>query len=65
MLIIFDVTSLFTNIPIDELVHIICGRLLQDKKLVDRTFLSPDRYLYLSVIGTYMNMHTVAKKRKS
>ena len=42
-LISFDVTSLFTNVPIGEAVDIIRDRLRDDEDLVERTPLSPDR----------------------
>ena len=42
MLVSFDVTSLFTKVPIDEAVQVIRDK-LQDEMLVDRTTLSPDR----------------------
>ena len=43
MLVSFDVSSLFTNVPIDEAVRVIRGRLQEDETLEDRTTLSPDR----------------------
>lgn len=43
MLVSFDVSSLFTNVPIDEAVRIIRDKLQGDEILVDRTTLSPDR----------------------
>ena len=43
MLVSFDVTSLFTNVPIDEAVHVIRDKLRGDETLEDRTTLSPDR----------------------
>ena len=43
MLVSFDVSSLFTNVPIDEAVQVIHDRLRRDETLVDRTTLSPDR----------------------
>ena len=42
-LVSFDVFSLFTNVPIDEAVQVICDRLRGDETLVNRTTLSPDR----------------------
>ena len=46
MLVSFDVTSLFTNVPVDEAVQVICDK-LQDETLADRTTLSPDRVVEL------------------
>ena len=43
MLVSFDVSSLFTNVPIDEAVQVIRDRLRGDETLVNRTTLSPDR----------------------
>ena len=43
MLVSFDVTSLFTNVPIDKVVQVIRDKLQGDKTLADRTTLSPDR----------------------
>ena len=43
VLVSFDVSSLFTNVPVDEAVHVICDRLWKDEALADRTTLSPDR----------------------
>ena len=43
MLVSFDVSSLFTNVPIDEAVQVIRDRLRRDETLVNRTTLSPDR----------------------
>ena len=43
MLISFDVTSLFTNMPVDEAVQVIRDKLQGDEMLADRTTLSPDR----------------------
>ena len=43
ILVSFDVSSLFTNVPIDEAVQIIQDRLRKDEILCDRTTLSPDR----------------------
>ena len=43
ILVSFDVTSLFTNVPTDEAVDIIHRRLLEDEELEERTPLSPDR----------------------
>ena len=43
ILVRFDVTSLFTNIPTDEAVDVIHRRLLEDEELEERTPLSPCR----------------------
>ena len=43
MLVSFDVSSLFTNVPVDEAVRVIHDRLQNDVTLCDRTTLSPDR----------------------
>ena len=43
MLVSFDVTSLFTKVPIDEAVQVIRDKLQRDEMLVDRTTLSPDK----------------------
>ena len=43
ILVSFDVSSLFTNVPIDEAVWIIHDRLRNDEMLCDWTTLSPDR----------------------
>ena len=61
----FDVTSLFTNVPVDESVHIIRSKLQDDETLEDRTPLSPNRVAellemrlkstYFSYRGTSMN----------
>ena len=42
MLISFDVTSLFTNVSIDEAVPVIYDKLQGDETLADRATLSPD-----------------------
>ena len=43
MLVSYYVSSLFTNVPVDEAVQVNCDRLRQDEALADRTTLSPDR----------------------
>ena len=40
----FDVTSLVTNVPVDESVHIIRSKLQDDETLEDKTPLSPNRW---------------------
>ena len=47
MLVSFDVTSLFTNVPVDEAVQVIHDKLQGDETLADRTTLSPDRVVEL------------------
>ena len=57
-LVSFDVTSLFTNVPIGEAVEIIRDRLREDEDLVERTPLSPDRIaelLGLCLKSTYFS----------
>jgi hypothetical protein len=41
-LISFDVTALFTSVPVDEVVNIIKDKLMADESLKDRTMLTPD-----------------------
>ena len=43
ILVSFDVSSLFTNVPVGEAVSIIHKRLMEDETLGDRTSLSPER----------------------
>ena len=43
ILVSFDVSSLFTNVPVGEAVSVICERLREDGKLGDRTSLSLER----------------------
>ena len=47
MLVRFDVTSLFTKVPIDEAVQVIRDKLQGREMLVDRTTLSPDKVVEL------------------
>ena len=39
----FDIVSLFTMIPIDEVIGILFQRLQQDENLEERTYMAPDR----------------------
>ena len=43
ILVSFDVSSLFTNVPVGEAISIICVRLREDETLGDRTILSLER----------------------
>ena len=43
ILVSFDVSSLFTNVPASEAHTVICERLREDETLADRTILSPER----------------------
>ena len=64
-LVSFDVTSLFTNVPIGEAIDVIRDRLREDEDLTERTPLSPDRIAellglclkstYFSYGGEFMN----------
>ena len=54
----FDVTSLFTYVPVDESVHIIRNKLQDDETWEDRTPLSSDRVtelLELCLKSTYFS----------
>ena len=44
----FDVKSLFTNVPIDDVLIILMERLQEDKTLSDRTTLDPYCICYLT-----------------
>ena len=41
MMVSFDVSSLFTNVPVDKAEHVIHDKLQEDENLEDRTTLSP------------------------
>ena len=43
MLVSFNMTFLFTNMPVEEAVRVIRDRLQNDRTLSDRTTLSPNR----------------------
>ena len=43
----FDVTLLFTNVPVDESIYVIRNKLQVDETLEGRTPLSPDRVVEL------------------
>ena len=61
-LVSFDVTSLFTNVPIEEAVGVIRDKLREDENLVERTPLSPDRVaelLSLCLKSTYFSFDGV------
>ena len=58
ILVIFDVSSLFTNVPIVEAVDVIHSRLREDEELDERTPLPPDRIaelLGLCLRSTYFS----------
>ena len=57
-LVSFDVTYLFTNVPIGEAVEVIWDKLREDEDLAERTPLSPDRVaklLGLCLRSTYFS----------
>ena len=47
LLVSFDVTSLFTNVPIGEALQVIQAKLREDDSLAERIPLSPDRVVEL------------------
>ena len=56
MLVSFDVSSLFTNVPIQEAVQVIKRELKEDQSLPSRTSLKPERItelLEICLITTY------------
>ena len=46
----FDMSSLFTNVPIGEAVQVIQAKLREDDSLAERTPLSPDRVAELLLL---------------
>ena len=54
-LVSFDVTSLFTNVPIEEAAGVIRDKLREDEDLVERTLLSPDRVVELLSLCSVVN----------
>ena len=63
----FDVSSLFTNVPISEAVDIIRKRLDEDDSLEDRTPLSPQRVaelLQLCLRSTYFSFNGAFYEQK-
>ena len=57
-LVSFDVNSLFTNVPIDEAVHVIHRKLMEEEDLVERTPLPAERIaelLQLCLKSTYFS----------
>ena len=55
-LVSFDVTSLFTNVPIGKAVEVIHGKLGEEDDLIERTLLLPNRIAELlgSVLKIYI-----------
>ena len=51
-MVIYDVSSLFTNVPIQEAIDAIRDMLQKDETLDERTVLSPDRIV--EVLETYL-----------
>lgn len=49
----FDVTSLFTKVPLDEAMEAIAGKLTQDDTLEERTMLSPVEICHLTNLSMY------------
>lgn len=47
ILVLFDVVSLFTNVPTELAINVACKRLLQDEMLEDRTLLAVDQIIFL------------------
>ena len=68
VLVSFNVSSLFTTVPVDKTVQVIRDRLQNDRTLSDRTTLSPNRVAellevclkstYFSHEGTFYEQHT-------
>ncbi len=51
MMMNYDVSSLFTNVPIDEAVSVIRDKLQNDESLDERTCLSPECIAELLIRG--------------
>ena len=63
----FDVSSLFTNVPIDEAVLFIHEKLLNNETLMDRTNLTPDQIselLQICLHCTYFSYEGVIYEQK-
>ena len=59
ILVSYDVSALFTSVPVDKALQVIQERLLNDTSLLDRTPLSPERrtrLLELCLKCTYLFM---------
>ena len=66
-LVSFDVTSLFTNISIDEAVDVIHRKLTEEEDLVEQTPLPVDRItglLQLCLKSTYFNYNSEFYEQK-
>ena len=65
-LVSFDVSSLFTNVPVDEAVEVIHDMLVKDETLDERTTLLPDRiaeFLETCLNSTYFSYKNVIYKQ--
>ena len=49
----FDVSSLFTNVPVEELINVICDMLKLDRTLEDGTPLTPECVTGMCLRSTY------------
>ena len=56
LLVSFDISSLFTNVPVDEAISVIRTKLEEDGTLGDRTFLSLERIAELLGMWEYFDM---------